>query len=80
MPKVILLYASWCHNCPKAEKIWRDLKEEHDFEYEEVDVESEEGKKIAQEYSVMAVPTTVIDGEVAFIGIPSKDEALESIK
>ena len=33
-----------------------------------------------QEYTIMSVPTVVIDGEVAFIGAPSTEELVEKLK
>lgn len=79
MTSVILLYASWCHNCPAAKQLWRDLGREHDFDYQEIDAESEEGQILVQRYDVMGVPTTIIDGEVAFVGIPGRKEAISKI-
>ncbi|MEL4305008.1 glutaredoxin family protein [Methanococcoides sp. LMO-2] len=79
MVKVILVHASWCHVCPAAKKLWNDLKSEHDFDYEEVDIDTPEGDELSEKYSIMSVPTTIIDGEIAFIGVPDKGEALSKI-
>ncbi|MCS3924855.1 glutaredoxin family protein [Methanosalsum natronophilum] len=79
MSKVILVHAEWCKFCPSAMKFWKDLKTELDFDYEEVDIDSDKGQQLASEYSVMSVPTTIIDDEVAFVGVPDKEEALEKL-
>jgi glutaredoxin len=79
MKSVVLLYATWCHNCPAAKKFWKNLSEEYGFNYREVDVESEEGKKFVEELDIMGVPTTIIDNEVEFVGIPDKNEAIAKI-
>ncbi len=79
MKKVTLIHASWCHVCPAARKLWNELLEEHEFEYEEVDVDSPRGKELTEQYSIMGVPTTLVDGEVAFIGVPSREGAIKRI-
>ncbi|WP_440952413.1 glutaredoxin family protein [Methanococcoides sp. FTZ1] len=79
MVKVTLVHASWCHVCPAAKKLWNDLRSEHDFEYEEVDIDTPEGDALSEQYSIMAVPTTIIDGQVAFVGVPKKGDALHKL-
>ncbi|UGV41043.1 thioredoxin family protein [Methanococcoides orientis] len=79
MVKVTLIHASWCHVCPAARKFWNDLRSERDFDYEEVDYDTPEGAELSEKYSIMSVPTTIIDGEIAFIGVPGKEEALSKI-
>ncbi|ABE51120.1 glutaredoxin family protein [Methanococcoides burtonii] len=79
MTKVILVHASWCHVCPAAKKLWQSLKEGHDFDYDEVDFDTPEGEKLAEEYSIMSVPTTIIDGKVAFVGVPNKEKAVSML-
>ncbi|MCD4703134.1 MAG: thioredoxin family protein [Methanosarcinaceae archaeon] len=79
MPEITLVYATWCHNCPKAKKLWKDLRSSYDLKYTEVDVESDEGKILVEKYSIMGVPTTIIDGGVAFVGVPSRNDAIATI-
>ncbi|SES90312.1 Glutaredoxin [Methanococcoides vulcani] len=79
MVKVTLVHASWCHVCPAAKKLWNDLRSEHDFDYEGIDIDTPEGEALSEKYSIMSVPTTIIDGEIAFIGVPGKEEALLKI-
>jgi glutaredoxin len=79
MVKVTLVHASWCHVCPAAKKLWNDLRSEHDFDYGEVDIDSPEGDKLSEKYSIMSVPTTIVDGEIAFLGVPDRQEALLKI-
>lgn len=79
MTKVTLVHASWCHVCPAARKLWQSLNEKYDFEYSEVDFDTPEGDKLSEQFSIMSVPTTIIDGDVAFVGIPDKDKAIAKI-
>ena len=78
MKKVTLVVANWCPICPSAKAFWRQLKEENQFPYEEIDIESDEGQKLLQAHSIRSVPTTLIDGEIALTAsVPSRDEALK---
>ncbi|MCQ1535838.1 thioredoxin family protein [Methanosarcina sp. KYL-1] len=79
MVKVTLIHASWCTVCPTARRLWNDLKSEYDFEYEEVDVETPEGQELTEKYGIVGVPTTLIDGEVVFTGLPKKAQAIARI-
>lgn len=79
MVKVTLLHASWCTVCPSARRLWTELKSQYDFEYKEVDVETPEGQALIDKYGIVGVPTTIIDGEVAFTGIPKKADAIARI-
>ncbi|MEA1984985.1 MAG: thioredoxin family protein [Euryarchaeota archaeon] len=77
MSEVTLVYATWCHNCPKVKKLWKDLSSSYDLDY--VDVESDEGKRLVGTYSIMGVSTTITGGEVAFVGVPGQNDAIATI-
>ena len=77
--KVTLIHATWCTACPATRRFWNDLKSKYDFEYEEIDVESQEGQALIDKYGIVGVPTTLIDGEPAFTGLPKKAEAIARI-
>jgi thioredoxin 1 len=79
MVKVTLVHASWCTACPAARRFWKELKSEHNFEYEEINVESPEGQALVEKYGIVGVPTTLIDGELAFTGLPKKADAIARI-
>jgi len=79
MVKVTLIHASWCTACPATRRFWKDLKSEYNFEYEEIDVETPEGQALIDKYGIIGVATTIIDGEVAFTGLPKKAEAIARI-
>jgi thioredoxin 1 len=79
MVKVTLVHASWCTVCPAARRLWTDLKSQYDFEYEEVDVETSEGQALVDKFGIVGVPTTIIDGEVAFTGLMKKADAIARI-
>lgn len=42
-------------------------------------METPEGQALIDKYGIVGVPTTIIDGEVAFTGLPKKAEAISRI-
>ncbi len=79
MVKVTILTTKSCPYCPSAKKLWQDVKKEHKFDYEEVDALSEKGQELVAKHGVMSVPTTLIDGKVAFTGVPDKNKAIAAV-
>jgi glutaredoxin len=80
MVKVIIVTTKACPYCPPAKTLWRELKKEYDFEYEEVDATTDRGQELAKQFNIRMVPTTIIDDKVAFIGVPPKEKAIEAVK
>jgi thioredoxin 1 len=78
--KVQVVYTKTCAYCGPTKAIWHDLQKKHKFDYEEIDAESAEGQKLVQKFSIMAVPTTIVDGKVRFIGLPNRNKAEQSIE
>lgn len=77
--KVEVFSTNSCPHCPSAidaAQVAKDkLGDAIDVEVVKID-ESEENRQRAIQYQIMAVPTIVIDGEVAFVGAPSDDELI----
>jgi thiol-disulfide isomerase/thioredoxin len=73
--KVTLVHSEWCHFCPTAKELWRELKEKYDFEYEEVELDTPEGKELAKKFKIRSIPTTIIDDKVVFVGVPDREKA-----
>jgi len=64
-----------CPHCPAAKEVVEDVVGKlscDDIEVKYIDVTEDPGS--VDKYSIMAVPTIVVDGEVAFIGAPSKEQ------
>jgi len=80
MKKVQLVYTKFCVYCPSAKLIFKQLKEKYNFDYQEIDAESPEGQKLVQKFNIMAVPTIIVDGKVAFVGLPNKEKAEAAVK
>ncbi len=79
MVNVTLITTKTCVYCPSVKQLWKDLQKKHKFTYEEVDATTPKGQELVTKFSIMAVPTTIIDGKVAFIGVPPRDKAVEAV-
>ena len=80
MVKVQVVYTQACHFCPPVKELFRSLKKKYDFDYEEIDATTEKGQELVQKHMIMSVPTILINGTVAFVGVPPKEKAIEAIK
>lgn len=76
MVKVQLVYTKSCAYCPLAKGLFKDLKKQYKFDYEEVDAMSPEGQKLVAKYSIMSVPTIIVDNRVQWTGVPQKDKVI----
>ncbi|MCS7084221.1 MAG: thioredoxin family protein [Aquificaceae bacterium] len=72
---MILLVSQWCATCPDAERLWNKLKSEYNFDFQVLDVSQPDGRALAKKLMIRAVPSTVIDGKLAFVGVPEEAEA-----
>lgn len=73
--RVQLLTSEWCAPCRDAEEVWRGVAERRDIAFEVLDVAQPEGRAIVSRLGVRSIPSTVIDGELKHIGVPSPTEA-----
>ena len=72
MVKIEVFTSPMCPHCPAAKRVVEEVVSEMEgIEVEHVDVMKEPER--AANYGIMAVPTIVIDGEVAFVGAPTKE-------
>ncbi|WP_211322896.1 thioredoxin family protein [Hydrogenivirga caldilitoris] len=76
---VILLTATWCSASQEADAMWRRFKEELGFKYEALDVETPEGRFWVTKFLIKSVPTTIVDRNIAFVGVPKEEEIRELI-
>ena len=81
--KVEVFSTNSCPHCPAAidaaQKAKDKLGDAIDVEVVKID-ESQDNYKRAIEYQIMAVPTIVIDGDVAFVGAPHDFELIEKLE
>ncbi len=73
--KVELLVSEWCPTCPQAERVWRAVAAERDFEFAVLDMAQPEGRELAQRLRLKTIPAVVIDGTLTGLGVQSPAEA-----
>jgi glutaredoxin len=79
MPNIVLLYSQSCSACPSAKSLWKQLRVKYSFNYREIDITTESGQELADRHSIRAVPATIIDGRLTFIGVPSRQSAEKAL-
>ncbi|MEC4688526.1 MAG: glutaredoxin [Nitrospirota bacterium] len=72
MPNVTLLVSPTCSACPSAKSLFKQLRVKYSFSYREVDINSPDGQELAERHAVRAVPATIINGRLTFVGVPSR--------
>jgi glutaredoxin len=80
MPNITLLYSPSCGACPSAKSLWKELRVKYSFSYREVDITTPNGQELADRHSIRAVPATIIDGKLTFIGVPSRQSAEKALQ
>jgi glutaredoxin len=77
--KVQLLVSEWCVPCRAAEDVWREVAAHKAIAFEVLDVGQPEGRTVVSTLGVRTVPSTVIDGTLRHIGVPTRGEAMELV-
>src|SRR5512146_3256983 len=80
MPNITLLISPSCGACPSAKSLWKQLRVKYSFSYREVDITTPDGQELANRHSVRAVPATIIDGRLTFVGVPSRESAENALQ
>jgi glutaredoxin len=80
MANVTLLVSKTCSACPSAKTLWKAMKVKYSFSYREIDIGSDAGQELAERHSIRAVPATIINGRLTFIGVPPRESAEKAIK
>jgi glutaredoxin len=79
MANVVLLYSPSCSACPSAKSLWKQLRVKYSFGYREVDITTPDGQDLANRHAVRAVPATIIDGRLTFVGVPPRESAEKAL-
>ena len=81
--KVIRFTADWSEPCKEYLEIFlKTIKDYPDIEVQAIDIESEDGVEMANEYGVTGVPTTIIYKQDEFrvkVGVVPEQELRESL-
>ncbi|RMH37785.1 MAG: thioredoxin family protein [Nitrospirae bacterium] len=79
MANVTLLVSSSCPACPSAKSLWKQLRTKYSFSYREIDISTPAGQELAERHAVRAVPATIINGRLTFVGVPSRQSAEKAL-
>ncbi len=77
--KVQLLVSDWCASCHQAEKVWREVAEERDFDFAVVDIGQPEGRDLVSQLRLKTIPALVVDARLVALGVQSRQQALEIV-
>lgn len=81
MIKFQFLTMPGCHTCEEVKKIIEEIKPDFpDLKYEELDMTSDKGQELVQQYSIMSSPGIIINGELFSTGGVNKGELVEKLK
>ena len=80
MANVTLLVSKSCSACPSAKTLWKGMRVKYSFSYREIDISSDAGQELADRHSIRAVPATIINGRLTFIGVPPRQSAEKAIQ
>jgi len=79
--KIDVFTSVFCRHSPRAVNLMKRLAPDFkgSLEWNEVSIETREGKEKARTIGIESVPTIVIDGKIVFIGTPQKSELASEI-
>ncbi len=76
MSKIILLGADWCPITQAAQKLFAEIKK---FDYEYIDIDTNRGEKLVDQFLVTDVPKTIAKDRIIFHGLPPKKKLIQLI-
>jgi mercuric ion transport protein len=79
MPNITLITSSACASCKGAKAVWEQTCQHANFQYQEIDISSAQGRELAAKYNIFSTPATIINGKVVKPGQISLDDALAMI-
>lgn len=79
--QVEVFVSSSCPYCPMAVTVAEDAKAElgDKINLDIFNISEPENMSKAREYNIMAVPSIAIDGEIEFMGAPSREDLISAL-
>lgn len=77
--KVELLVSEWCPTCPAAEQVWGTVAREKAIDFAVLDLAQPEGRELAHRLRLKTVPSVVVDGALAGVGVQTLAEARQMV-
>lgn len=82
--KVLKFGATWCQPCRSVAPLFDQLKQDFaNIDFQNIDIDTEDGQKLAAKYSVRNIPLVVIESEektIRLAGVKPKTEYEQAIK
>lgn len=79
--EVAILISKECPYSPKAIELLKDItKKNRDVIWRTVEATSVEGRQIIRRFGIDAVPASIINGKLGYVGLPTKQELEVKIK
>jgi|GEM_PF-1533204 len=79
MPDVTLITSSICTSCNGAKTIWEQARQQVSFQYQEIDITSTQGQRLAAKYNIFSTPVAIVNGKMVKRGRLSLDDALAMV-
>ncbi len=77
---VVLVSSPTCSSCADAARLWEGVRIDYRFRFQKVDITSGKGRSLAAKHNILTTPTTLINGRVAFRGVPKQQKAIAAVK
>ncbi len=77
---VVLVSSRICSSCDETAGLWESLRQDYQFRFRKVDIASAKGRSLAAKYNILSTPTTLVNGQVAFRGVPNRRQAAAAVK
>jgi thiol-disulfide isomerase/thioredoxin len=77
---VVLVSSRTCSSCADTAGLWESLRQDYQFRFQKVDITSGKGRSLAAKYNILSTPTTLVNGQVAFRGVPNRRQAVAAVK
>lgn len=72
--KVQVLKTPGCSSCAQATKLVKKIKQEENLKFKLEEIDITEQPELVEKYQIMVSPGIVIDGKLAFSGVPNEKE------
>ena len=80
LPTVEVLTSPTCPYCPMAVRLAKEMEAKGLCNAREISVATPEGMDLARKHSIQGVPTILINGRVAFVGVPARHEFEQALR
>ena len=78
--KVQILKTPGCSSCAQATVLIKKIKKKEKLKYDIEEVDITQHPDLLQKYQIMTSPGIVIDGKLAFTGMPSEKKLKEKLR